>query len=532
MPFYTPLSIFFKARPQTVLCFCALLISLATPAFGQQPQVLLGNTNVESSVDKNPSRTAKAFPVRAAATGQVNSVSVYLDTSNQAPTVWVGMYANRNGHPQVLLTQGMISNPSAGQWNSGTFPPVQVTRGTTYWLALLGVNGVVGLRDRHGRCRSEVGRQANLSSLPATWATGFGWPTCAVSMFGTGNITTGGTTSNAGVSISPHAISLRAGQQQQFAAIVSGVNNPAVTWTASGGTINSTGLYTTPSSAGTYTVMAEVATSRRKANSPVVTSDSAVVTVTPPSPTPPPTVTRVSVSPTAASLQTGAQQQFSATVSGTANTAVIWSASAGAITANGLYTAPGAPGTYTITAVSNADATKSASALVVVAAPQPVAVTVSPANASVGETGHLQFMATVSGLSNQAVTWAVTRGSGTITQSGLYTAPRTAENDMITATSQADNTKSASASISVLPPHSVSLSWDASKSTTVASYRLYRGTVSAGPYSLLSSNIKTTVYTDSSVQSGVTYYYVTTAVDAAGMESIFSNEMPSVIPSP
>lgn len=531
MPLYTPLSIFFKARPQTVLCFCALLISFASPVFGQQPQVLLGDTKVESSVDTSPSGTAKAFPVRAAATGQVNSVSVYLDSSNRALTVWVGMYANHNGHPRALLAQGMISNPSAGQWNSGTFPPVQVTRGTTYWLALLGVNGVVGLRDRNGRCRSEVGRQANLSSLPATWATGLRWPTCAVSMFGTRNVTSGGTTSNAGVSISPRAISLRAGQQQQFAAVVIGVNNPAVTWTASGGTINSTGLYTAPSSAGTYAVTAAVATSRRKSNSPGVTSNSAVVTVTPPNPTPPPAVTRVSVSPTAASLQSGGQQQFSATVSGTANTAVIWSASGGAITAQGLYTAPGAAGTYTITAVSNADATKSASVLVVVAAPQPVAVTVSPANASVGETGHLQFMATVSGLSNQAVTWAVTRGSGTITQSGLYTAPHAAENDTITATSQADNTKSASASISVLAPHSVSLSWDPSKSTVV-SYRLYRGTASGGPYNLLSSNIQATVYTDSSVQSGVAYYYVATAVDAAGTESIFSNEMPSVIPSP
>lgn len=538
MPFHTPLSAF-NARPQTVLCFCALFISLGTPAFGQQLQVLLGDTNVERSVDRNPSGTAKAFPVRATATGQVNSVSVYLDSSNRAPTVWVGMYADQSGHPQALLAKGMISNPTAGQWNSVALPPVQVTQGTTYWLALLGVNGVVGFRDRYGRCRSEVGRQGNLTSLPAIWATGFSWPTCAVSMFETGSVTGTTPTTGADISVSPHAITLRAGQQQQFSAVVSGQNNTWVTWTASGGAIDRAGLYTAPSSPGTYTVTANAASFRRNRRAAAAaTSDSAVVTVTqpsstpPPTPTPPPTVTGVSISPTASSLQTGAQQQFSATVAGAANTGVIWSASGGTITSTGLYTAPGAAGTFTITAASSVDSTKSASALVVVAVPQQVTVTVSPTNASVGQAGSVQFTATVSGLSNKAVTWAVSRGNGTITQSGLYTAPRAAENDVITATSQADNTKSGTASINVVLPHSVLLNWDPSPSATVAFYKVYRGTARGGPYSVLGSNLRTTTYTDTSVQSGVTYYYVTTAVDAAGMESFFSNELMSVIPSP
>ena len=86
--------------------------------------------------------------------------------------------------------------------------------------------------------------------------------------------------------------------------------------------------------------------------------------------------------------------------------------------------------------------------------------------------------------------------------------------------------------ISVLLPHSVSLSWGASSSTDVAFYRVYRGTVSGGPYSLLNSHTKATAYTDSLVQWGNTYYYLTTAVDTTGAESIFSNEMPSVIPAP
>jgi fibronectin type 3 domain-containing protein len=197
-----------------------------------------------------------------------------------------------------------------------------------------------------------------------------------------------------------------------------------------------------------------------------------------------------------------------------------------------MYTAPTNAGTYTITAVSNSDSTKSGSALAVVSAPQPVTVSISPGSSSIDEGTQVQFTATVSGVSNSSVTWAVTRGSGTITQSGLYTAPRTAESDTITATSQADSTKSVSASIAVVAPHSVSLNWGASSSTDVSFYKVYRGTVRGGPYGLLTSNLKATTYTDSTVQLGGIYYYVTSAVDTAGVESIFSNEFPSVIPSP
>jgi hypothetical protein len=79
--------------------------------------------------------------------------------------------------------------------------------------------------------------------------------------------------------------------------------------------------------------------------------------------------------------------------------------------------------------------------------------------------------------------------------------------------------------------HSVSIAWDPSPSTDVAYYNVYRGTVSGGPYSLLGTDITATAYTDSTVQSGATYFYVTTAVDVNREESIYSNEFPAVIPS-
>ncbi len=66
----------------------------------------------------------------------------------------------------------------------------------------------------------------------------------------------------------------------------------------------------------------------------------------------------ISISPTTNSLRGGAQQLLVAMISGTSNTAVTWSASAGTIASNGTYTAPSTAGNYSVTALSVADPTK------------------------------------------------------------------------------------------------------------------------------------------------------------------------------
>jgi hypothetical protein len=78
--------------------------------------------------------------------------------------------------------------------------------------------------------------------------------------------------------------------------------------------------------------------------------------------------------------------------------------------------------------------------------------------------------------------------------------------------------------------HSVALSWNASTSS-VTGYNIYRGTVSGGAYARISSLVGGTLsYSDTTVQNGTTYYYVTTAVDSQGTESVFSNQVVAVIP--
>jgi hypothetical protein len=77
----------------------------------------------------------------------------------------------------------------------------------------------------------------------------------------------------------------------------------------------------------------------------------------------------------------------------------------------------------------------------------------------------------------------------------------------------------------------VNLSWDAS--ADAVGYNVYRGTVSGGPYTMINASLdSTTTYTDNTVASGQTYYYVTTAVNSESQQSGYSNQTTAVVPNP
>jgi Zn-dependent metalloprotease len=155
----------------------------------------------------------------------------------------------------------------------------------------------------------------------------------------------------------------------------------------------------------------------------------------------------VALTPTTATVAAGATYQFTASVTGSTNTAVTWTTTGGTVSTAGLFTAPATAGTYTVKATSAADTTKSASATVTVTAAGSVSVALTPTTATVVAGATQQFTATVSGSTNTAVTWTAT--GGTVSTSGLYTAPATAGTYTVKATSAADTTKSASATVTV-----------------------------------------------------------------------------------
>jgi hypothetical protein len=238
------------------------------------------------------------------------------------------------------------------------------------------------------------------------------------------------------ISVSPANPSIATNAAQQFVATVTGTGNLGVTWQVNGttggnintvGSISPTGLYTAPSFTVVTTATMFTITAVSVQNPGV--SGSTMITVTPPP-------IAVNVSPDPVTVTVNATQQFNATVSNAANPAVNWTvngqfpgniATIGTITAGGLYTAPASPPAsqpLTIQATSVQDPTKFDTAMLTVVPAE--AVTVGPAKTKVTVSQMQQFTATVTGCpSTCTITWSVVGGAanGSITSSGLYTAP-------------------------------------------------------------------------------------------------------------
>ena len=166
----------------------------------------------------------------------------------------------------------------------------------------------------------------------------------------------------------------------------------------------------------------------------------------------------ISVAPAATILYAGQSQQFTATVGHTGNSAVTWSLSplsVGSVNASGLYTAPSsisAQRVVTVTATSQADPSKHGSSDITLS--PPVAVGLAPATVSLGPSQTQQFIATVANSANTAVAWSISPLVGTISTAGLYTAPSSISATQavtVTGTSAADNSKTASAVVTLLP---------------------------------------------------------------------------------
>jgi hypothetical protein len=174
-------------------------------------------------------------------------------------------------------------------------------------------------------------------------------------------------------------------------------------------------------------------------------------------------------------MASGESKHFVATVSGTSDQSIAWSLSAGnatagaqsatsaslgAISQDGFYVAPVGLATsiaVDVIATSVVDPTKSMAVPITVT---PVALTVTPATATVEAGASQSFAATVTGLTNQNVTWAVNGINGgdstlgTISANGVYIAPAADPGIAlsVTATSVVESQLAGSATVSVFTP--------------------------------------------------------------------------------
>jgi hypothetical protein len=252
------------------------------------------------------------------------------------------------------------------------------------------------------------------------------------------------------VELAPENATLMAGESATFTANVSGTSNAQVRWSIKPeiGTVDSAGRYTAPAPVSEEATVHLTATSAEDPNQ----SGTASIMLKPVS---------VELTPKSATVPAATYVHFEAILRGTSNRGVRWSISGpGVISKNGVYFAPKEVSdqrTVQVTAISSADPTKSAVAMLRL---QPVvALNVSPESSILGAGQRERLSALVTGTTNNAVRWVLS-GSGSLSPDGVYEAPNAISGEetvRVMAISDADPSKRATATVT-LRPLSVSIS--------------------------------------------------------------------------
>jgi hypothetical protein len=223
------------------------------------------------------------------------------------------------------------------------------------------------------------------------------------------------------ITITPSTLRMPTGSNQAFGYTLLAPTN-RVTWSVTGGSITSEGVLTAPTVPGTYSVTVTSVDDPSRFATAIITVYEEIVTVP----------VCVAVSPSTVSLYASGTSIFGSTVSAGAGSslAVTWSATGGTIIPigenQGYYTAPDQAGTYTVTATSLADPSKSAS-LVVTVTVVDVSLQISPSTVELGPGESYKFGSSiqVTGSSDASLQWRAEAGSVTPYPDGgaLYKAP-------------------------------------------------------------------------------------------------------------
>ena len=136
--------------------------------------------------------------------------------------------------------------------------------------------------------------------------------------------------------------------------------------------------------------------------------------------------------------------------------------------------------------------------------------------------------------STSGITAPLSLAAGQSTSFSVVFTPNTAGalSGTITITSNASNSPTkinVSGSGASSAPNSVTLNWTPS-TTTYASFNIFRGNISGGPYARINSSLTPSFADTTSLTSGQTYYYVVTEVNSSGVESPYSNEAAAPVP--
>jgi hypothetical protein len=386
-----------------------------------------------------------------------------------------------------------------------------------------------------------------------------GWP-ISVALMGTGTGQTQPPPTSSPVaptiSTQPANVKIVAGQSATFSIGATGTAPMTYQWKKNGALISgaNSAVYTTPAEVSTdNNAQFTVAVSNSAGNA---TSNAAVLTVT--SATVAPAIT---TQPASQAVIAGKTASFTVAASGTAPLMYQWSKNGTPIGgANSpTYTTPAEVSTdnnaqFTV-AVSNSagNATSNAATLTVSASTlllNSSASALSFGSVTMPNSGTQTVTLTNAGNSSVTISNVTVSGAGfnatgvsgvilnpgqtaalTATFAPAATGPVTGKISVAsTATNSPDVITLSGTGVAAPVSHSVALTWTPSVSTVVG-YNAYSSQTSGGPYTKLTgAPVAATSYTDASVQSGQTYYFVVTSVDASNLESAFSGEVSALIP--
>jgi hypothetical protein len=231
--------------------------------------------------------------------------------------------------------------------------------------------------------------------------------------------------------VSPRLVTIETGQQVQFRgqtrtakqtrpSLRRGHEGVPITWEATGGTIQSDGLFSS-SSAGTFKVIGRGRGHKQ--------TDTSVVIVVPP----PINLVRIGVTPDPVALDTGTSHSFTATGylsdGSTSALGVTWSATGGDVDPAGAYRAGPTAGSYKVVATNTAGTLADTADITINSPPPPppptlASVIVSPASASLVLGGSKQFRAYGRNSAGDSVALVVSFGAtgGSISTGGMYAA--------------------------------------------------------------------------------------------------------------
>jgi centrosomal CEP192-like protein/ASPM-SPD-2-Hydin domain-containing protein/Ig-like domain-containing protein/immunoglobulin I-set domain protein len=358
------------------------------------------------------------------------------------------------------------------------------------------------------------------------------------------------------ITAQPASKTVNVGQTATFSVAATGSGTLTYQWLKNGAAIGgaTSSSYTTPATIASdngaqFTVTVSDVVSN-------VTSNVATLTVNVPA-----TAPSITAQPASKTVIAGQTATFSVAATGTAPMTYQWNkggaAISGAISIS--YTTPATTmadsgAQFTVTVTNSAGKTASAAATLTVTAATLVLnasqASLNFSSVNLGGNSILPVTFANGGNSNVTISNVTMSGAGFSAngvQFGQILTP--GQNATLNVTFTPSATGSASGSVTITSnatnspttvtlsgtgvqpvSHSVTLTWTASTST-VTGYNVYRSTVSGGPYTKLNlTPVAATTYTDTTVQSGMTYFFVVTSVDSSGVESANSTEVSATIP--